>query len=168
VIGKSSLCFVNHPNTPVGAYWVEIIAVLNPSAPGELQLFRYLPATPSKLCLDAKLKICEEQFGPIFKAKPKMANQLIGALAEPISKTIESALQAANKELENVKKAALINMQYELDEEITRLNELKLANPSIRQEEIDYIQQQRQSLTDIISKAEPILDSVRVLVNNPR
>ncbi len=168
VIGKSSLCFVAQKDAPVGAYWVEIIAVLNPSAPPDLQLYRYLPATPTKICLDAKLQPCEEHFSTIFRVKPKMAKQLLTALAEPITATINAALEEANKELGNVKKAALINMQYELDEEISRLSELKLVNPSIRQDEIDFLINQKQKLTSIIEHAEPILDSVRVVVNNPK
>lgn len=168
VVGKSSLCFVNKEGAPVGAYWVEIIAVLNQVAPPALQLFRYLPATPVKICLDAKLNIVEERFSPMFKVKPKMANQLVTALAKPISATIEAALEVAQHELNNVKKAALINMQYELDEEIERLSELRENNPSIRQEEIDYLHQQREQLSVVIEQAESILDSVRVVVNNPK
>jgi ATP-dependent helicase HepA len=168
VIGKSSLCFVNKPDAPVGAYWVEIIAVLNPSAPPALQLYRYLPATPTKVCLDAKLKPFYDEFSAIFKVKPKMANQLMTALAVPISETIKACLSLASEELSKVKKAALINMEYELNEEIERLSELKLSNPSIRQEEIDFLVEQKEKLVKVINDAEPILDSVRVVVNNPR
>jgi ATP-dependent helicase HepA len=168
VIGKSSLCFVNQAGSPVGAYWVEIIAILNPSAPPALQLYRYLPVTPTRICLDAKLVPYDESFTTIFKVKPKMANQLISALAAPISDTITACLELASQELGNVKKAALINMEYELNEEIDRLTELKISNPSIRQEEIDYLVSQKMQLAKTINDAEPILDSVRVVVNNPR
>jgi ATP-dependent helicase HepA len=168
VIGKSSLCFVNKPDTSVGAYWIEIIAVLNPSAPPALQLYRYLPATPTRVCLDAKFKVCDEEFTHIFKVKPKMANQLLTALAKPISDTIKVALELASNELANVKNAALINMEYELDEEISRLTDLKVSNPSIRQEEIDFLVSQKEQLCRTIQDAEPILDSVRVVVNNPK
>ncbi|OFA32650.1 RNA polymerase-binding ATPase [Glaciecola punicea] len=168
VMGKSSLCFVNKPDTSVGAYWIEIIAVLNPSAPPALQLYRYLPATPTRVCLDAKLTVCNDEFTNIFKVKPKMANQLITALATPIAQTITAALKVASAELANVKKAALINMEYELGEEINRLSELKINNPSIRQEEIDFLVKQKQQLLKTIQDAEPILDSVRVVVNNPK
>ncbi len=167
-IGKSSLCFVNQAGVPVGAYWVEIIAVLNPIAPAYLQLSRYLPATPVRVCLDAKMQAEETEFSPIFKVKPKMANQLMSALADPISKTIEQALAYASEDLERTKKAALINMQYELDEEIQRLTELRESNPSIRVEEIDFLLEQKKALSASIENASPMLDSVRVVVNNPR
>ena len=97
-----------------------------------------------------------------------MANQLITALAQPIAETIDAALNAAKDDLENVKKAALINMNYEFDEEIARLSELREHNPSIREEEVDYLLNQKTRLNDIIENAEPNLDSVRVVVNNPR
>lgn len=168
VMGKSSLCFVNKEGAPVGAYWVEIIAVLNPIASPDLQMFRYLPATPVRICLDAKFKVVEDEFSPIFKVKPKMAQQLITALSQPIIATIEAALENAKQELANVKKAALINMHYELDEEIARLSNLRASNPSIRQEEIDYLVNQKNQLNQVIEQAEPNLDSVRVVVNNPK
>lgn len=168
VVGKSSLCFIGRNDVPTGAYWVEIIAVLNQIAPSELQLFKYLPATPVKICLDAKFNVVDEHFAPIFKVKPKMANQLITALAQPISATIEKALEHAQRELEKVKQVSMINMQFELGAEIERLIELREQNPSIRQEEIDYLQDQKVQLSHYIEAAEPYLDSVRIVVNNPR
>ena len=62
---------------------------------------------------------------------------------------------------------ALANMQAELGAEISRLRSLQKANPSIRDEEIQFIETQKATLTDIISNAEPYLDSLRVVVNNP-
>ena len=168
VMGKSSICFVNQQDTPVGAFWIEIIAVLNPVAEASLQLYQFLPATPIRVCVDAKHQSSDIEFEPIFKVKPKMAQQLISALMPQISSGIEAALSQANAALDEIKQSALNKANNSLTSEIERLTELKKVNPAIREEEIDYLVYQRAQLQDVISKAEPFLDSVRVVVNNRR
>ncbi|WP_371193679.1 RNA polymerase-associated protein RapA [Glaciecola sp. SC05] len=168
VIGKSSICFVNHEDTPVGAYWIEIIALLNPIAEASLQLYQFLPATPIRVCVDAKNNSSDAEFEPIFKVKPKMAQQLIGALQVQINEGIASALAEATAQLGAIKQAALSKVENNLSSEITRLTELQKVNPAIRDEEIEYIVVQKAKLTEVITAAEPFLDSVRVVVNNRR
>jgi ATP-dependent helicase HepA len=168
VIGKSSICFVNQPDTPVGAYWIEIIALLNPVAEASLQLYQFLPPTPLRVCVDAKNQSSEEFFEPIFKVKPKMAQQLIGALQVQINAGIAAALAQATAQLDQIKQAALHKIDTNLSSEIARLSELQKVNPAIRDEEIAYIVEQKTKLSAVIEAAEPFLDSVRVVVNNRR
>nr|WP_136251579.1 RNA polymerase-associated protein RapA [Ningiella ruwaisensis] len=166
VVGKASICFVNHDDMPTGAFWVEAIAVLNPSADADLQLYRFLPATPLRVCVDAKNQLCDTMFDPIFKVKPKMAQQLLGALQAQIDQGIEALKNHANKELDAVKQQALTQVDEELGDEIHRMTELQQVNPAIRDEEIAFLVQQKAKLQDIIRSAEPYLDSVRIVVNN--
>ena len=168
VKGKASICFVNHEDTPVGAFWIEIIAVLNPSAEARLQLYQFLPPTPIKICVDAKNQACDMQFDPIFKVKPKVAQQLIAALQTQINEGISAALLLANTTLEEIKQNALSDIKAKLGGEIERLSTLQKSNPAIRDEEIAYIAEQKKQLEQIVATAEPSLDSVRVVVNNRR
>lgn len=168
VKGKASICFVNHEDTPVGAFWIEIIAVLNPSAEARLQLYQFLPPTPIKICVDAKNQACDMQFDPIFKVKPKVAQQLITALQTQINEGISAALLLANTTLEEIKQSALSEIKAKLGGEIERLSTLQKSNPAIRDEEIAYIAEQKEQLEQIVATAEPSLDSVRVVVNNRR
>ena len=168
VKGKASICFVNHEDTPVGAFWIEIIAVLNPSAEARLQLYQFLPPTPIKICVDAKNQACDMQFDPIFKVKPKVAQQLIAALQTQINEGISAALLLANTTLEEIKQNALSDIKAKLGGEIERLSTLQKSNPAIRDEEIAYIAEQKEQLEQIVATAEPSLDSVRVVVNNRR
>jgi ATP-dependent helicase HepA len=167
-VGKSSICFVNNSDLPVGAYWVDIIAVLNPIAESGLQLHQFLPPTPIRVCVDAKNNLCDEIFDPIFNVKPKMAQQLITALQAQISAGIAAALEHANQALETIKQDALHKIETKLSAEIDRLTELQQVNPAIRDEEIAYIVNQRSQLQTVIQAAEPYLDSVRIVVNNRR
>jgi ATP-dependent helicase HepA len=167
VLGKSSMAFCKDPSLPTGAFWIECTSVLSASAEASLQLYRFLPPTPMRICIDAKNNETEIEFSNLFNVKRKVALKLLQALADPIATGIETALALGKERLQGAQKAALLNMQYELDEEIQRLQELKQNNPSIREEEISFIQHQRDMLTQIIENAEPSLDSVRIVVNNP-
>ena len=59
-------------------------------------------------------------------------------------------------------KAALRDMTAHLNAEITRLQELKKVNPSVRDEEIRLLQDQQQALEDYITNARLRLDSLRL------
>ncbi len=168
VIGNSSICFVNEPTAPVGAYWLELLAVLAPSSDPKWQLHRFLPVTPLKLCLNPKNQIVEMEFDQIFTVKPKMAAQLISALQVQLKQGISIGLEKALQQLEQTKHQALNDMNESLQDEHSRLSKLQMKNPSIRDEEIDFLQEQRETLSSIINESVPYLDSLRVVINNPK
>jgi ATP-dependent helicase HepA len=167
VLGKSSIAFTKDPTQPTGAFWIETTSVLSASAEASLQLYRFLPPTPVRLCLDAKNQPVEVEFEQLFKVKRKIALQLLQALADPITAGVEASLKLGHADLAEQQSVALNAMQAELSGEIDRLRSLQKTNPSIRDEEINFIEAQKATLTDIISNAEPYLDSLRVVVNNP-
>lgn len=167
VLGKSSMAFCKDKSLPVGAFWIECSVVLSATAESSLQLFRFLPPTPMRICVDAKNQESDVEFHSLFNIKRKVALKLLTALAEQIASGIETAIAIGKQRLEKHQDASLINMQYELDSEIERLAALQQNNPSIRDEELDFIRQQKLALTQAISTAEPALDSVRIVVNNP-
>ncbi|MFC3122396.1 RNA polymerase-associated protein RapA [Agaribacter flavus] len=168
VVGKSSVCFVNQVDAPVGAFWLEIIGVLAPVTDAKWQLYRYLPATPIRLCINAKYEAEDIHFESIFKVKPKMAQQLITALSEQLKTAVDKGLSLANESLLGIKNDALNNMQASIDNEVERLKHLQAHNPSIRDEEVQFLVEQKQHLMQVISEATPYLDSVRLVINNPK
>jgi ATP-dependent helicase HepA len=167
VLGKSSIAFTKDPTLPTGAFWIETTSVLSASAEASLQLYRFLPPTPVRLCLDAKNQPVEIEFEQLFKVKRKIAIQLLQALADQITAGVEASLKLGHTDLAEQQSVALNTMQSELSGEIARLRSLQKTNPSIRDEEINFIEEQMAKLTNIITNAEPYLDSLRVVVNNP-
>ncbi|WP_412971664.1 RNA polymerase-associated protein RapA [Glaciecola sp. MF2-115] len=167
VLGKSSIAFAKDPTLPTGAFWIETTSVLSASAEASLQLYRFLPPTPVRLCLDAKNQVVDVEFNQLFKVKRKIALQLLQALADPITLGIEESLKLGHAALAEKQKIALDAMEAQLSSDIERLRSLQKSNPSIRNEEIEFIEAQKATLTDIISNAEPYLDSLRIVVNNP-
>ncbi|MBF7073871.1 RNA polymerase-associated protein RapA [Glaciecola sp. MH2013] len=167
VLGKSSIAFAKDPELPTGAFWIETTSVLSASAPANLQLYRFLPPTPVRTCVDAKNNTVDIEFEQLFKVKRKIALQLLQALADPITLGIEASLKLSQAALAERKDAAIKRMETELGSEIERLSTLQKTNPSIRNDEIEFIQTQKHKLKEIMDEAEPYLDSLRVVVNNP-
>ena len=77
VVGKSSIAFCRDKSKPAGAYWLECLFVLSAKAAHGLQLSRFLPPTPVKICIDANSQSIDKHFIQLEAVLPKMGNQLL-------------------------------------------------------------------------------------------
>ncbi|WP_158966777.1 RNA polymerase-associated protein RapA [Paraglaciecola sp. L3A3] len=168
VIGKSSVAFCHDKSQPPGAYWLECLFVLSAKADKKLQLAKFLPPTPLKVCVDAKLNLSDKHFIQLSPVKGKMGNQLINALKTQLEQCIEQAQEQANIQAEQVKSSRISLMQESLGDELSRLQSLQKVNPAIRDEEIEHVATQINSLHETMSTAKLNLEAVRLIVNNPQ
>ena len=167
VHGKSSMGFMADPTLPKGAYWVEALFVLDASAPKSLQLGRFLPQTPVRICLDAQGNAVDLDVQISRKVGRKISSQLIKALQQPLTLAIETARKLAHQQANTLLHDALQNMHETLNGEIQRLKDLQKRNPAVRDSEIAFIETQMQTLNKVIQSADVQLDALRIVVNNP-
>ncbi|WP_438499379.1 RNA polymerase-associated protein RapA [Alteromonas australica] len=167
VHGKSSMGFMADPTLPKGAYWVEALFVLDASAPKSLQLGRFLPQTPVRICLDAQGNAVDLDVQISRKVGRKISSQLIKALQQPLTLAIETARKLAHQQANTLLHDALENMHETLNGEIQRLKDLQKRNPAVRDSEIAFIETQMQTLNKVIQSADVQLDALRIVVNNP-
>jgi ATP-dependent helicase HepA len=167
VIGKSSIGLCQDKSLPAGAYWLECLFVLSNKAEKSMQLARFLPPTPIKICLNAKLDKEDKQFFKIEPVLPKMGVQLVNALRNQIVSVLEGAQIQAEQLAILVKSECQQQMQSLLGDELARLKSLQQINPAIRPEEISHLATQIDSLDSLISTATLNLEAVRLVVNNP-
>lgn len=167
VIGKSSVALCQDKSLPAGAYWLECLFVLSAKAEKSLQLARFLPPTPVKICLNAKLQQEDKQFIKIEPVLPKMGTQLVNALRNQIIDVLENAQQQAEQNALAIKQRHRQEMHELLGDELARLQSLQQVNPAIRDEEISHLSKQIASLDTLISSAKLQLEAVRLVVNNP-
>ncbi|MDM7861687.1 RNA polymerase-associated protein RapA [Alteromonas sp. ASW11-36] len=167
VLGKSSVAFIKSRDLPTGAYYLQASFVLAAQAPKALQLTRYLPPTPISIAIDAKGQICELAPEPLFNVNRAVANKLLTALKPAIMQNLENAEKHAHQVANNIQRDAIQSMHSVLGEEAHRLMALAKHNPSIRQEEIDFIRTQMNQLDSAMQGAQLQLDALRLLVNNP-
>ncbi|MEW9798435.1 RNA polymerase-associated protein RapA [Alteromonas sp. CYL-A6] len=167
VLGKSSMGFTADPDLPKGAYWLEALFVLDANAPRALQLHRFLPATPLRICLDAHGKPVAQEFDVRRPIGRNIAKQLLGALQQPLTAHIEKARTLAHQQANQLLHDALGEAHRVLGQEVQRLRDLQQRNPAIRDSEIAFVERQLQQLDSAIQKADVQLDSLRIVVNNP-
>jgi ATP-dependent helicase HepA len=168
VIGKSSIAFCRDKSKPAGAYWLECLFVLSAKAAKGMQLSRFLPPTPLKICIDAKSQSITKPFVQLEPVLPKMGNQLISALKTQVEECLHNAYQQAEQEAVRIKNKRITLMQHSLGSELSRLQSLQKVNPAIRDEEIEHVSNQIDSLESIMGKARLNLEAVRLIVNNPK
>jgi len=165
--GKSVVGLHVDKTKPAGYFWLECMFVLTGHADKSLQLHRFMPPTPVTLRLDAKLNEIDEEFTELTFVKKKIGRQLLKAL----EKHIRAALEAANNMAKGKADAVLAEranaVKTLLDEEIDRLQALAKVNPSVREEEAEFLAVQRDGLLEAIGGAKLRLEAVRVIVNNP-
>lgn len=167
VHGKSSIGFSAEKTLPKGAYWLEALFTLDAKAPKALQLGRFLPQTPIKICLDAQGKQVELDVEVRRPAGKKISQQLLGALEKPLQLSIEAARKLAHQQANQCLHDALENMHSTLNSEIQRLKDLQQRNPAVRDSEITFIEKQVHALDEVIQQADVQLDALRIVVNNP-
>ncbi len=167
IIGKSSIAFCRDKSKPAGAYWLECLFVLSAKGAQGLQLSRFLPPTPIKICIDANSHTVDNKFIQLEPVLPKMGNQLINALKSNVEKCLDNAQQQAEREAQLVKTQRISQMQELLGGELARLQSLQKVNPAIRDEEIEHVANQIESLESIMGEANLNLEAIRLIVNNP-
>jgi ATP-dependent helicase HepA len=167
ITGKSSIALCEDKSKPAGSYWLECLFVLSGKADKQLQLERFLPRTPIKICIDATNKQSDKHFTRLNPVLPKMGMQLISALSTQLTSALLNAQQLGEQKADEIRQQCLQNMQDLLGAEFVRLATLQKVNPSIRNEEIEHIQSQIDNLQEVIEEARVNLEAVRLVVNNP-
>jgi ATP-dependent helicase HepA len=166
VIGKSSIALSRDKSKPAGSYWVECLFVLSAKADKGLQLSRFLPPTPVKVCIDAKLQVIDKHFTRLEPVLPKMGNQLVNALKNQLEVSLTHAQQQAEQKAHLITQSRKLNMQTLLGDELARLQSLQKVNPAIRDEEINHVANQITHLEQAMNGARLNLEAVRFIVNN--
>ncbi|MFT6246964.1 MAG: ATP-dependent helicase HepA [Cognaticolwellia sp.] len=168
--GNSSIGLLKNPALPAGTFFLECIFTLEAIAPSNLQLGRYLPTTPIRILVDkngnnladkVSEAVLDQQLSPV---KKQVALQLVKALRSQIAPLVAKAEAHAEQQTTSIQAKALTGMQVAMDEEHQRLTALKAINPSVRQQEIDFILMQKNALAEYIEKAKIQFEAVRLIV----
>jgi len=153
-----------------GSVLVEAIYRLVCAAPKRLQLGRYLPQTPLRLCLDNKGRDLTKHFSAEVLAKAckgvarATAVQLIQHARGGLESILEQADDIAQQQLSPYVAQAKGQLQQVQGGELERLQTLAKVNPNIRTQEIDAAQQALAAAQHLLDGAKLQLDAVRVVL----
>jgi ATP-dependent helicase HepA len=169
-IGNASIGLLKNEALPVGTFFLECLFTVEATAPANLQLGRYLPTTPIRILVDkngnnlaekVSEAVLDKQLSPV---KKQMALQLVKALKSQIGPLVTKAEAHGEKEIIAIQDKALTSMKTKLSQEHERLTALKAINPSVRQEELDFINVQQEELSHYIDKARLTFEAIRMIV----
>ena len=170
--GNTALAMISLESLPKGTFFVESWFSINIISDKKLQLERFLPLHPIRFLLDSNLKdfstlLGHDQLSALCSSLPKKTALAIADKTKPITQSIIDKCQSmADKRIDDIKVNAKQLMQQTLNQELQRLASLKRVNPSVRDEEIDYLRLQIKLSNEHIEHAKYLLQSIRLIVNN--
>ncbi|MBK5071919.1 RNA polymerase-associated protein RapA [Budviciaceae bacterium CWB-B4] len=168
--GSCAVSLLKNKALPVGTMLMELIYVVEAQAPKNLQLTRFLPPTPIRLMMDRKGTNLAAQVGfESFNRQLSAVNRHTGSkLVNAVQKDIHEVLQMAETEIAKQAQALIDGAKQEADDtlslEFNRLNALKAVNPTIRDDELQAIEDNRQQILDCLQQASWRLDAIRMIV----
>lgn len=153
-----------------GTVLLETVFVMQCAAPATLQLFRYLPCTTVRLLVDQKgtqlgKVLSHDKLNQLLKRVPKgTARKLIRHAQSELMVMIKNAETSVEPQQQQLIDEAMQRMQAQQSQELKRLEALSAVNPNIRQQEVDLLREETQSLADYLQTAQLKLDALRVIV----
>ncbi len=168
--GNAAVSVAKHPQMKAGQFLLELVYVVECSAPGYLQLGRFLPPTPIRVLMD-------QQHNNLAQDMPHESLQESGAnfdksrisgflhsQKEYLMTLMSSAGEQAEQEMKGRVASAEKTMHAELTQELYRLQQLQKINPLIKDEEIEIQQCLIKRSSDAIKEARLKLDAIRFII----
>ncbi|WP_106475571.1 RNA polymerase-associated protein RapA [Phytohalomonas tamaricis] len=169
-MGNTALALLKHPSIPGGRLMAEMIFRTQTPAPRGLHLERFLPPTTIRVLLDESGQDLSDKvsFGGLAKnltnVKKAVARDLIKQRHNQLRQLLDNAERNAEQQLPGIVSTAQAAMRTQLGDELARLEALARHNPAVRDEELDAIRHERDTLDDAIASTRLRLDAVRVIV----
>ncbi len=167
--GNCSVIAVTLPGVQRGTVLLETIHIVECIAPAELIAARFLPAKVIRSLItaggdDVADKVGFNPFEDTLDIAKEALAKIVASQEDGIKQMLRAATQSATQKLLPVKTDAMARMQRNQDLEIERLTQLARVNPNVREDEIDYVRDAKEALTDAIDKADLRLEAVRLII----
>ncbi len=170
--GNASVSVVTHPHLKAGQFLLEMLFIVECSAPENLQVNRFLPATPIRILInqfkqDVSALIAHEDLLETGDTiNHEQISRFLASKRQHIYEMLSLAEQNAEQKMKELIAYSQKTMLASLTAEIKRLVRLKKINPSIKDEEIEQLKDVTVLLHEHISIARLRLDAIRFLVTH--
>jgi len=170
--GNCTAIAVEHTAIEPGSLLIESLFLLESVAPKALRAGRFLPPTTIRLLLDQDYRELGDQI-PLATLTPAAitlnssnAGTLIRQQRTEIRDMLSQAEALATKQMPALIKAAQQRALTAYTSELRRLSALRQVNHSIRDEELEGLQQELRALHQHIQSAHLRLDAIRLIVGS--
>jgi len=168
--GNAVVAMMKHKRVQPGTLLLEALFVLEASGHNVQQSNRYLPPALIRILLDEHGSgdypylghdSVNQHLQPVATG---IAKQVIQLKEDVIRELLTVSEQQASAQAPQLIAAAETRIRQTLVPEIERLKALRQVNPNVRDEEIQFFEQQLQQLTGALQSSRLRLDAVRVIV----
>jgi ATP-dependent helicase HepA len=166
---KGNASFALYKDEDSRTLMLETVFILECASPAELQVFRYLPATPIRFIVNHKMEDLTEHFSveDLLENLENGESHRVLDVPQVVDQLIPAMLETSRNMAEDQKDVILqesIKKMIEAEEQgILRLKELAKINPAVSVEEIQILEQQKNKLTEALAKSSLRLDAVRFI-----
>ncbi len=170
--GNAAVSVVRHPQLAAGKFLLELLFVVECSAPAELQLGRFLPPTPVRILIDQNKKdltviVNHDHLAETGNSFDKsQISQFLNSQRQHILDMIKVAEQQALVKMQKLVAESSNLMVAALTGEIKRLVRLKQINPGIKDQEIEQLKETVLLSHECIQEAQLRLDAVRFVITS--
>ena len=168
--GNAVVSAMKHKKVQPGTLFLESLFVLEAGGQGIQQGNRYLPSALIRILLDEQGNddyphldhdAINRHLVPVAVG---IAKQVMQLKEDAIRELLTASEQAATMQAPQLIAQAEARIQQTFIPEIERLKALQQVNPNVRDEEIQFFEQQLQQLTQALKSSNLRLDAVRVIV----
>ena len=169
-LGNTNISTIELKVLPAGTLLVECFYAIACSAPKKYQVSRFLPFKPVRVLLDSSGRdltdlISHDQLNKLCKKVRKSARPaIIKEIRHTLDHVLDRVEDKAQLQVEGLLNNAKDSVADILGAEISRLRQLKQVNPSIREEETMFFEDQQQQVMKFIGQASLEPQAVRVVI----
>ncbi|MCK5829061.1 MAG: RNA polymerase-associated protein RapA [Methylococcales bacterium] len=170
--GNASLSVIKHSSLKPGQFLLELLFIVECSAPAELKIGRFLPHTPIRILIDQNKNNVSEAIShqSLLETDNKFDKDqiisFINSQRKYITDMIKTAKVSANQEMQNLIEESNTKMMKTLSGEIDRMVRLKKINPSIKDQEINQLKDMSSLSIENIKQTQLRLDAIRFIITN--
>ena len=169
-LGNSAMIATKLKGIKAGSLLLECLFVLESSSHAQLQSNRHLPPSTIRVLIGTSGKNYSDSISNAalrLSSQPvdnNTASKVIRNYGDPLRKMVKFAETEAEKQVPELLAAAHNHGKQILEREINRLKALQQHNPNVRDEEIQFFEQQLEALTEALTHSSPRLDAMRVII----
>lgn len=170
--GNAAVSIIKQPQLKAGQFLLELLFVVECSAPAHLQIGRFLPHTPLRVLIDQNKKDLTaaiahdsmlETGDNVDKAQ---ITQFLSAQRQHVQEMIQVGEQKATLMMQKLITESSNQMIAVFTGEIKRMVRLKTINPSIKDQEIQQLKEMTMLAHESIQEAQLRLDAVRFVITS--
>lgn len=170
--GNAALSVVKQPSLKSGQFLLELLFIVECSAPAKLKISRFLPHTPIRILIDQNKNNLSDivSHQSLLESDNKFdKDQIVNFISSQrthISDMISIAEQSAHHKMQTLIKESSAEMLKTLTLEIKRLVRLKQINPSIKDQEIEQLKDTVLLSNENIQQTQLRLDAIRFIITS--